>query len=99
MQRFPAEETINNLEKIINRIHGKNAIVALCDISSRFFLSKRSKDFKKLSSKTGCIFIPRVLKDILEKPSLKADQIHPNSKGYMIIAERIYKAVKPYLKQ
>ena len=61
-------------------------------------MSGYRRDFKKLAGKTGSIFIPGVLEDILTDPSLKYDNIHPNSGGYETIAFKIYKTVRPYLK-
>lgn len=98
LKGIPEERTLSNLEKIILKIQEKGAIVALCDISCGFFMSGYRKDFKRLARKTSSIFIPRVLEDILTDPSLKYDNIHPNSEGYKIIAFKIYKAIRPYLK-
>ncbi|WP_052746172.1 hypothetical protein [Sulfurovum lithotrophicum] len=33
---------------------------------------------------------------LLDDPSLKSDQIHPNAKGYRVMAEKIYEALKRY---
>ncbi len=98
LKGIPEERTLSNLEKIILKIQEKRAIVALCDISCGFFMSGYRRKLKKLARKTGSIFIPRVLEDILTDPSLKYDNIHPNSEGYKIIAQKIYKAIRPYLK-
>ncbi len=98
LRRIAKEKTLKNLEKIILKIQERGAIVAVCDISCGFSMSGYRRDFKKLAGKTGSIFIPRVLEDILTDPSLKYDNIHPNSEGYETIAFKIYKTIRPYLK-
>lgn len=98
---FPKEETMANLKKIILKIQEKGAIVALCDVSGGKSLfggyNIYHRELKQLARETGSIFIPRLMKDIIQDPSLKTDRVHPNSEGYKIFAERVYKAIKPYL--
>ena len=36
------------------------------------------------------IFIEDLISDVLGKKSLKSDSIHPNKKGYNVMAEEIY---------
>ena len=98
LRRIPTEITLKNIEEIITRIQEKGAIVALVDVSWGPIMSGYRKEFKKLARKKGAIFIPSLIRGILNDPSLKYDWIHPNSRGYKIIAYRIYKAIKPYLK-
>lgn len=98
LHRIPTEFTLKNIEEIINRIQEKGAIVALVDVSWGPIMSGYRKEFKRLARKKGAIFIPSIMRGILNDPSLKYDWIHPNSRGYKIIAHRIYKAIKPYLK-
>jgi acyl-CoA thioesterase-1 len=98
LRKVPKRTTLKNLEKIIIRIQRSGAMVALVDISSGFILSGYRKDFKRLAKQTGSIFIPNILKGILTDPSLRFDYIHPNEKGYQIIAHRIYKAIKNYIR-
>lgn len=98
LNKVPKKETVENVEKIISGIQEAGALVALCDISGGFVFRDYKNDYKKLARKTGCIYVPGLLAGILEDPSLKYDQIHPNSKGYKIIAKRVYRAIKAYIK-
>ncbi len=38
-----------------------------------------------------------IYKGIIGNPKLMSDRIHPNAKGYEIIAQVFYDAVKPYM--
>lgn len=98
LQKVPREVTLRNLKKIISRIQGQGIMVALADVSCGLILKGYGKDFKKLARDSGSIFIPNLLKEILNKPSLKYDYIHPNEDGYKIMAERVYRSIKNYVK-
>ncbi len=97
LRRMPKEDTIKNLREIIIRIQERGAIVALVDVSWGIFLSGYRKEFKKLAKELGCIFIPAILKGILNDPSRKYDWVHPNDEGYRLIAHRIYRYIAPYI--
>ncbi len=43
------------------------------------------------------LLVPNILEGILFTPSLMADQIHPNEKGYAKIAERLEVALPSFL--
>ena len=92
LRRSPLEETRKNLEAIVEAVRRQGAGVAL--ISP---LGKYDAAYKSIAKKHGCIFIPSILKDILNNPKYKSDYIHPNSRGYKIMAERIFEEIKPYL--
>lgn len=98
LQRMEPDTTFANLEKIIRRIQSSGALVVLVAVDGGFLVGGgHGKRFRELARQTGVVFVPDVLAGILTSPKLKADQIHPNGKGYTIMAERIYKALKPHL--
>ena len=47
------------------------------------------KMYERVASEEGCLLIPRLLRGIITDPSLKSDEIHPNARGYQIMAERV----------
>jgi lysophospholipase L1-like esterase len=98
IKKISKEDTIRNLREIIRKIQKQGAMVALVDISAGFFLREYRIAFKKLAQEEGAIFVPAILSGILTNPSMKSDFLHPNATGYKIVAERIYRAIKPYLK-
>jgi len=99
LRRIPREVTTNNIKEMIERIQAKGAMVAIADISAGVFLQDYRKEFSKLARGKGVIFIPAILNDIITNPSMKSDFLHPNSRGYKIIAECIFRVIKPYLNQ
>ena len=49
--------------------------------------------YKALAKEEGVPLIPDVFADVLSKPDLKADPIHPNAAGYRVLAEGIAKGL------
>ena len=92
------EETVRNVREMALKIQKEGSIVAIVDVSAGLFLRDYRVKFSKLAQETGSIFVPAVLSGIITNPSMKSDFMHPNPEGYRIIAERIYRAIKPYLK-
>ena len=46
--------------------------------------------YEKIANSMDVIFIEDLISDILRSKSLKSDSIHPNKKGYNVMAEGIY---------
>lgn len=97
LQRMPMNETFSNLDAIVSRIQEKGALVVLPAVQNPLWGGECKSRFKKLAHDRGAVYVPDVLGGIISDPRLKADQIHPNGAGYTIVAERIYKALRPYL--
>lgn len=97
LQQQPAAEILGNLEKIITAIQARGAMVVLVGVQSPLFGGGLGRQLKSLARRTGCVYVPNVLKGILGNRRLMSDQIHPNAAGYQLIAERVFAALKPYL--
>jgi lysophospholipase L1-like esterase len=102
LRSLPKDKAIENLRTLITRIQDEGSMTALCDVSGGSSIlgafNIYHKDMKKLARETGSIFIPHVLKGVIQNTSLKVDRFHPNAEGYKMIAGKVYKAIKPYLK-
>ena len=72
-------------------------MVAIVDISAGFFLNEYRQALADLAQEKKTIFIPGILRGVITNPSMKSDFIHPNKEGYSVIAQRIYRAILPYL--
>jgi len=98
LKKVPEEITINNLRKMVELVQAKGAMVAIVDISAGMFFAQYRKAYGKIAQETGAIFIPHILSGIITNPSMKSDFLHPNAEGYRIVAQRILRAITPYLK-
>lgn len=99
LRKIPRETTLSNMKKIIDAVHSRGAMVAVTDISTGIIMREYRLDFQKLAKEKGAIFIPGALSGIITNPRLKSDFIHPNADGYSVIAQRVYRAIIPYLNQ
>ena len=98
LKGIPLDATTNNIRIMVRQIQAQGAIAAIVDVSAGLFLRDYRLRFFKLAQESGSIFIPAVLSGIITNPSMKSDFMHPNTEGYKIVAQRIYRAVNPYLK-
>ena len=69
----------------------------IVDTGGYYGMRKYSKAYKKIAREKGAVFVPGILDGIFTKNQYKSDKIHPNAAGYTIVAERVEKAIAPYL--
>ncbi len=89
IQRVPEDTTKDNIEKMIVTLKKKEIKVIL--VSPIAFYDKL---YEKIAKKYNIFFIPHILRGVLYHPDLMSDEIHPNSKGYKIIARKISKIIE-----
>lgn len=97
LRRVPKEETFNNLETIIKKFQDKQTAVILLGIRGGILSDGYKDSFIDLSKKYHTIYISDVLDNVITKKDLMSDGIHPNDKGYKIIADRITPVLRELL--
>jgi len=95
LQRLSKRETFNNLNKIIETIQKAGSMVLLVGIEGHIIGNEDREFFDYLAEKQGTAYVPDILAGIFGRPELMFDTLHPNDKGYRIVADRI----KPVLKK
>jgi len=98
LEQVPKQTTVENIRVIIRRAQDAGAMVALADISAGMLFREYRGAFQQLARQEGALFIPDALAGIITNPSLKSDFVHPNARGYRLIAQRIYRGIRFYLK-
>lgn len=99
LRKIPIEVTAGNIKTMIDKVQAAGAMAAIVDVSAGMFLRDYRVLFSKISKEKNVIFIPSVLNNIITTPGLKSDFFHPNSKGYNLVAQRVYRGVSLYLKK
>jgi lysophospholipase L1-like esterase len=89
LRQVPIATTEANLRTIVRRIQGKGAMVVLLGFRFPAFNANYEAMYERVAKDEGCLLVPDLLDGILRNPALKSDEIHPNAKGYDLIAERI----------
>ena len=97
LRQVPTGETRQNLKEIVRQIQAHGSMVAIARIKLGFFTDEYGPIFDETAAEFGAIYIPQVMKGIFNDVKLRSDQIHPNSAGYRLIAERIAEKIKPLL--
>ncbi len=93
----PREEIFSNLEKTVKHIRATGAMVVVGGIEVPRFGKGLRESYKRLCRETGALLIPDIYEGIIGHEDLMSDALHPNDKGYQIIAERFYGVIRGYL--
>ncbi|OHA91282.1 MAG: hypothetical protein A2758_02345 [Candidatus Zambryskibacteria bacterium RIFCSPHIGHO2_01_FULL_49_18] len=81
----PKEKTLENLAKIIDEIHKRGAVVLLLGLDEAY---------EDLAEEKKSAYVPDILGGIFGKEALMSDGLHPNDRGYKMMAERVKPALK-----
>jgi len=95
--RMSKEVAYQNLKNIILSIQNRGALVIVGGIRIPFWGRGFGEMYQKVCSETRAVLIPNIFDGIIGDKSLMSDPIHPNGKGYALMAQKFYEAMKPYL--
>lgn len=98
LQQRDPDGTFRALDEIVTRLTDAGAMVVLIGVEGLPLISPDfGARYEALAEEKGCLYVPDVLDGIIGRDQLMSDAIHPNGKGYGMIAERIAKRLRPYL--
>ncbi len=97
LRSVPAEQTFANLGALIDHFHQAGSFVVLLGVRGGGLTDGKAKRFEQLAKAKRVLLVPNILEGILFSPSLMADQIHPNDRGYAKITERLEETLLPLL--
>ena len=93
LQQIPISETKKNMEQLVNKLKQNNNIVVLVSTQDTQ-LYQLYNMLKTLAKEKNVLFIDGILNEFWDNKNLFSDFIHPNSNGYKLVAEKIYKNIK-----
>ena len=96
-KKVPREQTKKALEDIVNYTQSIGAVAVLVDTGGNVLMKPYKKMIKKIAKEKNTLYIDGIMDGIFNNKNLKSDSLHPNEKGYQIIAEKIDKVLKPYI--
>ena len=97
MKGTPFSQTIEAMEKMVGAVQYRGAIAVIVNTGGPF-MGAYTKGYKRIAKQRGAVFVPGIMEGIMTDARLKSDAIHPNAAGYAKIAERVFKAIKRYLR-
>jgi acyl-CoA thioesterase-1 len=89
LQNVPIATTETNLRSIIEKIEGAGAAVILLGFRFPSLNADYEAMYERLAKSERCLLVANVLSGILTHPELKSDEVHPNARGYQLMADRI----------
>ena len=98
IRRVPKAETFNNLGTIVERLEASGAVVVVLGVRGGILADGYEEDYRNIAKKYQTAYVSNVLEGLITNPDLMYDGIHPNDKGYQIIADRITPVLKDMLK-
>jgi len=94
---IPVGTTTKNIDEIVKRISESGSAVVLVHIKAGRLRDNYREPFSEIAKKYKAAFVPDVLGSIIINNDLMSDQIHPNAKGYVVMADKILPSVKKLL--
>lgn len=91
--RDPAE-TEQNLRAMVNTSRESGAQVLLLAVPARSLFLGTAEFYSSVAKDLDVPLIDELLADVLRDRELKADPIHPNGKGYKVIAEKVRDVIR-----
>jgi len=99
LEKVPREQTFQNLDRIVRDCVDAGAMVILVHIQLGLFGDKYRGEYEAIAERHGALLVPDVLDGVFGRPSMMADQIHPNANGQEVIAARIAEVLIPLLER
>lgn len=100
LRHIPQQETTANLEKILTLIktHGAKPVLLATpnpSLMGAVFQNLSAADFyRKVADAQQVPLIEDAIADILSKPQLKGDPLHPSAAGHKLLSESIFEELK-----
>ncbi len=99
LRGVPISTTEANLRSIIRRVQSAGAVSVLIGYRFPSLNANYGDMYERVAKDEHCLLVAGVLKGIWTDPSLKSDEIHPNARGYQLMAERIANPVKKLIRK
>jgi lysophospholipase L1-like esterase len=89
LRRVPVEQAFENLGTIVERIRSRGSAVILVGVSVGLLSDPYAARYEALARRTASGLVPGILDGVIGHSDLTADAIHPNDRGYAIVADRV----------
>ena len=83
-----------NIRGMIRLAQDQNIPVVLLGVPRPGLFLAAAEVYKNIAESTGIVFIEDLIPDILKDKALKSDTVHPNTAGYRMMAEGVYKVLQ-----
>jgi acyl-CoA thioesterase I len=98
LRRVPVDETFDNLTTIVEELRGHGAAVVLAGLSVGLMSDPYSEQYESVARQASAGLVPDILGDIFGRSQLMSDAIHPNDRGYAMIADRLEPVIRELIR-
>jgi acyl-CoA thioesterase-1 len=98
LRRVDPDTTFGNLAAIIGRLQADGAAVLLLGVRGGLVRDAFAQRYRELADQYGTAYVHDVLDDLLGVRGYMADQVHPNDRGYEVIADRVQPVLEAMLR-
>lgn len=89
LRKLEPARTEANLAAMIELARSRGVAVVLIGVPEPQLFGGVAEFYPRLAQRFGLPFEGEVFLEVLKRPSLKSDPIHPNAEGYLRVAERL----------
>jgi acyl-CoA thioesterase-1 len=103
LRGLPPEETRRNLDTVLTTLENAHVKTLLAGITLppnyvKDYIQSFEQIFRDLAAQHHTAFVPMIYKDLVHVPdTIQGDGIHPTAKGSEIVADTLFRALKPIL--
>jgi lysophospholipase L1-like esterase len=94
LRNLSATATADNVRRMIALAKQKGAAVLLIGTPEKVLFLTPPAFYAEIAKEFGIPYEGKVLGEILRSAELKADPVHPNARGYRLMAERVAELLK-----
>lgn len=84
----------DNIIAMINLAKERNIPTIMLGVPKLGIMLSPAEIYDQIAEQTNIVYVDDLLSDILSDNSLKADAVHPNAKGYRVMAETLYELLQ-----
>lgn len=89
LQKLNLSKMADNLKAMIQLAQDRDIQVVLIAVPNTSLILKPLKQYQQVADEMNIVVENNLIADVLSKPKLHSDLIHPNASGYKMIAEEI----------
>ena len=89
LRRIPTKETFANLDSIVDQIREHGAAVVVVGVAVGLMTDPYRAEYEALAERRSAGLVPDILDGIIGHADLMSDSIHPNGRGYAMMADRL----------
>ena len=99
LRGVPRQQTVKNLATIVDRIRQRGSAIVLVGVSVGIFTDSYGDVYEEVARNASAGLVPDILAGVFGRSDLMSDPIHPNDRGYEIMADRLEPVLRDLLEE